>query len=104
MQPGPELVPGRGRPRRPLALAVRRAHLAFLLLWRKRWPRMEEVDAGTERTAERDRALEDLRLAAEAYHWAVASERRPPAATRGAAAERAVGPGAGRARSAGPGA
>ena len=97
MHPGPKLMQGRNRPRRPLPLAVRRARLAFLLLWRKRWPRTAEVDARAERTAERERALEELRLAAEAYHWAVAGERQPPAATQVAAAMPAVGPVAGQA-------
>ncbi|MGH2558711.1 MAG: hypothetical protein ACRDJH_06575 [Thermomicrobiales bacterium] len=66
---------GRGR----LALAVRRARLGCLLVWRRFSPPAEEIAARAERLVDREGALAELeerRIAAEEYHWAVAGERR----------------------------
>jgi hypothetical protein len=64
--------------RRELELALRRARLGVLLVWRRVSPPMAEITADTEGLAERERlvALEERRIAAEEYHWAIAGERR----------------------------
>jgi hypothetical protein len=82
----------RGRPRRPLAVALRRARLGFVLLWRKRSPRKEEADACAEQAAERSRAREEFARAAEAYQWAVVGESRRAPAPRPGDATTAVDP------------
>ena len=84
MRTGDGLDPGRGR----LALAWRRAQLGVLLLWRRRWPPAAEITARDERTAERRRAREERRLAAEEYHWTLAGGQRGEDATPAAAPTR----------------
>lgn len=64
-------------------LAGRRARLACLLLWRKHRPPAADVAARNERVADQQRAVEELRRAAEEYHWAVVGERRHGGGVRG---------------------
>jgi hypothetical protein len=73
-------------------MALHRARLGFLLIWRKRALPMEEVRSYSERMADRQRALEELRLAAEEYHWAVINERRRPVTTPTAAMATSANP------------
>ncbi len=69
---------GGRRPRRGPALAIRRARLGIVLLWRRWRPLPEEIDARRERLAQQARLTGERRLAAEAYHWAVVTEGRTP--------------------------
>jgi hypothetical protein len=48
---------------------ARRARLGFLLIWRGYRPPAEEVDVQRVRSVVRARAMEEMRLAAEDYHW-----------------------------------
>jgi hypothetical protein len=59
-----------------LAGVVRRAYLGFLLIWRRFRMPTEEIDAQRELSAEQVRALNELRQAAEEYHWAILKEDR----------------------------
>jgi hypothetical protein len=88
MRPGRDPVTDRDQPRGRLAPALRRVRLGFLLVWRTRRPPAEEVEALRERLAERERAMDELRLAAEEYHWAVAGDRLEPASRAVMADER----------------
>ncbi len=62
-----------------VAPLVRRARLGFLLIWRTYRPPAEEVDARSELATARARAIEEMRLAAEAYHWATLMGNRDAA-------------------------
>lgn len=88
--PADEVRPaGRQWWRRWLLLAARRAYLGFLLVWRQRRPPLEERAAGDERRADRHRLTAERRLAAEAYHWAIAGKGQRPAAEPRAEGKRA---------------
>jgi hypothetical protein len=88
MRSGLRLKPDRDQPRlgarwdgerhlqRWLVLPLRRAYLGFLLLWRKHAPRADETGVRGEQAANRRRALEERRLAAEEYHWAIVGDAR----------------------------
>jgi len=67
-----ECTPGslRNESRGRLAPLVRRTRLGFLLIWRAYRPPAEEIDARSELAAVRARTMEEVRLAAEEYHWA----------------------------------
>jgi hypothetical protein len=64
------------RARRGFALAVRRVHLAFLMLWRQRNSPADEVDAQDAWLQEEERLVAERRRAGAAYHWRIASARR----------------------------
>jgi hypothetical protein len=56
-------------------MALRRARLAFLMVWRKRFPPPAEVLRRDQKYADRPRLLAESKLAAEEFHWADVSRR-----------------------------